>query len=608
MAIDNNSAPVQATAPAPDVSALAQPGPAAAPPAAAPTTAPAAAPDSAAIAAQMAPYEQKAQAATQKAADIANTSTAPPPPGPHARLLAMVQGLALGADAFGKSIATHGREGGVQEVQQVQAEQQQQKIQAQQAREAQKNTQIQQQLMVADTNHKLAQNILLLATLPEEIDAKHVELQGKKQEVAITGADFQAQHGGMTPEQFTQALSGTAPAAGAPANSPTSFFTTNANQQLSAASKILGENDPYVQKLQQTLANPASTPKDLWTASSQVQGALAMQDKVAKATEAKEQAAANSTVGKLSTPEALAAPGAQAAIQAKIDDPTTDPKDVARLRPLLAQAAVAQANAANIKEREARNQQIVNQGDPDNAGKLLANRSLTLAELKSRQVTPKFITDAIAAAQKYDPTFKAAESEAQAKIAASAANQQFFGNTDSLLVKGGTLDQLEEAGRALGNTQIPVINKLENLRKAAAGSGPLAAYYAAQLGVADDGSKVMTGGVGSDASRQSFLDIINADMSPEGRAASVAQVRKQIESQRNGRVGTNPYMKDMYPDPTTRQEVAGQAGTQPVSKNQASPAQQAAAPKGTTGIAPDAAGNLFYHDITGKVLGPAPKE
>ncbi len=511
---------------------------------------------------QMAPFQQKEQAAIQKASDLANTSTAPPPPGPHARLLAMVQGLALGADAFGKSIATHGREGGVEEVQQVEAAQQQQKIQAQQARDAQKNTQIQQQLMVADTNHKLGQNVLMMATLPDELTKSHLAVTGEQQNQAITGADFAAQHGGMTPEQFNQALTGTAPAGNAPAGSPTSFFKTNANQQLDTATKILGDNDQYVQNLKTTLANPNATPKDLWTASSQVQGALAQQDKVAKATEAKEQAAANSTVGKLSTPQALADPGAQAAIQAKIDDPTTDPKDVVRLRPLLAQAAVAQTNAANIKEREARNQQIVNQGDPDAAGKLLADRSLTLAELKSRQVTPQFIAAVVKAAQKYDPTFKAAESEAQAKNAASSGNQQFFGNTDSLLVKGGTLDQLRSAGDALGNTQIPVINKLDNLRKAALGKGPLAAYYAAQLGVADDYSKVMTGGAGSDHSRQQALDIIAADMSNEGREAAIGQIAKQVQSQRNGRIGTNPYMKDMYPDPSTRQEVAGQSGTQ----------------------------------------------
>src|SRR6266849_7825585 len=57
----------------------------------------------------------------------------PARPGPHARLLAMVQGLALGMDAFAKSAATGGREGGVEEVQAVRAQEQEQQIRAQAA-------------------------------------------------------------------------------------------------------------------------------------------------------------------------------------------------------------------------------------------------------------------------------------------------------------------------------------------------------------------------------------------------------------------------------------------------------------------------------------------
>jgi hypothetical protein len=333
--------------------------------------------------------------------------------------------------------------------------------------------------------------------------------------------------------------------------------------------------------LQTIVADPKATPKDLWLATNQLQTQRGLQKEATAEKTARETAAAGSPVGKLGTPEALVAPGAQAAIQAKIDDPATDVNDIPRLRALLPQAAVAQFNAENIKAREARNQQIVNQGSPDDAGQLLANRSLTLSELKSRQVTPKFIADAVLAAQKYDPTFKAAESEGQGRIAGSAANQQFFGNTDSLLVKGGTLDQLATAGSNLGNTKIPALNTLDNWRKAALGQGPQAAYAAAALGVADDYSKVMTGGQGSDTSRLQALNIINKNLSPEGRAAAINQIKLAVTSQRNGRIGTNPYLKDMYPDPSTRTEAAGVAGTQPVPG--AAPA--AATPKVPTGKA-----------------------
>jgi hypothetical protein len=474
----------------------------------------------------------------------------------------MVQGLADGLSAAGTSISTHGREGGAEEVQQLRIQRQQAKQSAEAAAREKQAAELDAQIKTQTLNQMNFSNKLNLATFPDEVTQRHLKTTGEQQTQAITGADFQATHGGMSPEEFSKQLESPTPAA-VPGTTVNPFFLSQAQSVLRAAQTAnIPSTNPAVKNLTAVLANPKATPKDIWTATSQMQTEQTRQGQATEQRTKQEAAEAGGIVGKLSTPEALAAPGAQAAIQARIDDPNTTAADVARLRTLLPQAAVAQLNAENIKAREARNQQIVNQGDPDEAGRLLANRSLTLPELKSRQVTPKFIADAITSAQKYDPTYKAAEAEAQGKIAASPANSQFFGNTDSLLVKGGTLDQLATAYAALGNTPIPVINKLDNLRKAAVGSGPLAAAYAAQLGVADDYSKVISGGGGSDSSRQQALDIMAVNLSPAGQAAAIDQIRKTIESQRNGRISTNPYMKDMYPDPSTRQETPGQAGTQ----------------------------------------------
>jgi hypothetical protein len=358
--------------------------------------------------------------------------------------------------------------------------------------------------------------------------------------------------------------------------------------KTTGAVAILGKDNPAVQAALTAAKDPSATVQSILAAGQGLSVALQQNAQVQDARTKKEAAEAGSPVAKLGTPEALAAPGAQAAIQAKMDDPTTDPNDVPRLRALLPQAAVAQFNAENIKQREARNTQVLSQGDPDAAGKLLANRSLTLDELKSRQVTPQFITAAIQSAQKYDPAFKAAESAGQAKIAGSPANQQFFGNTDSLLVKGGTLDQLATAGSNLGNTKIPALNSLDNWRKAALGQGSQAAYAAAALGVADDYSKVMSGGTGSDTSRLQALNIIAKNLSPEGRAAAINQIRQAVESQRQGRVGTNPYLTDMYPDPAAARATAP------------------AIPTGATHTAKGSDGRLHYTNAQGQDLGVVP--
>ncbi|MGA7856166.1 MAG: hypothetical protein WCA15_22805 [Candidatus Acidiferrales bacterium] len=534
-------------------------------------------------------------AAYKKAQDIANAPTAVPVSGPHARLVSMVQGLALGLDAFGKSIATHGKEGGAEEVTQVQAQQQQQKIQAQQAAQAQKNQQIQNALTIGSTNHALGQSYLLLSTLPTDLalnDLRLPEAQAKlaadKTSLAQTQAEFQSQYG-ISPDQFTAMMSGTSAADPNAVKNLTGY----AQQKLDAASKILKSDDPSLVKAQAVLADPKSAPQDVFGAISAVNREIGLQGQVSKAQEAKDQAFANSPVGKLSTPAALAEPGATAAIQAAIDNPNTDAKDIPTLRSLLPKAAAASFAAETLKAREQRNQQIISQGDPDAAGKLLASRTLTLDELKSRSVTPQFIASAVQAAQKYDPTFKAPEAAAQARIAASPSNAQFFGNTDSLLVKGGTLDQLDAAAKALGNTKIPKLNTVENWKKAETGQGSVSAFATAALGVADDASKVLSGGVGSDTARQEVLDLISRNASPTQISAAITQIRKQIQSQRNGRVSTNPYLKDMFPDPATRQETPGVSGTQPL----------AAPPANATGKARATDGNWYYHDGQGNNLG-----
>jgi hypothetical protein len=596
---------VTAMAP-PDLNGLQQPGPTFA----------------GAVQGSMAPYLQKEQEAIQKAAALANEP--PPPPPPHARLLAMIQGIGAGLSGFGTALATHGREGGAKEVSEIQGEEQQQKIQKQQAATAQKNQQIQQQLMVANTNHTLAQNVMLLATLKNELTKSDLQVQGGKldvigrtqdirtkalQDFTMTG-DLDAYNDTLrqlgTPAGAASAgtpVSGSVPGTGNPvgatatapnasapnASAPNATVSTAGAPAASAPGSAAAPvstippvamaswknsvdaavsaypNDSAIKQYAAILADQNSTSKQMAMAANAAKNRMGALDTGVKSRQEQESADANSLVGKLSTPEALAAPGAQAAIQAKIADPTTSPADVARLQLLLPRAAVAQSNAEAIKAREERTQQAISQGDPNAAGKLLASRVLTLEELKSRQVTSQFINAALAAALKIDPTYKAPEASAQSRIAASPANAQFFGNTDSLLIRGGTLDQLLEAGNHISQNDWQILNKTKNWAELTTGNSGISAYAMKAIGVADDFAKVIGGGAGTDTARATVMGAIDPKLSPAQRASSVDAARGVVESQRNGRVGTNPYMKDMYPDPSLSRQTLAPLGS-PASK------------------------------------------
>lgn len=372
-------------------------------------------------------------------------------------------------------------------------------------------------------------------TMAQKTSADLAAEQAVNQRLAQYGDAVLAAPAAQQPQAYQQALS-------ALANDPSAAVRTAVSQ--------LPQQFPGAQQLQLTLAH-MKTVEDVVAQQKQANEAPGQ---VATSQLAAQKA---DIVQQLSSPAALASPGAQAAIEAKINDPATPQADIARLQLLLPKAGVAQQQALALKTRALQAQQLVQQGDPAAAGALLASRALTLDELRLRNATPQFMESAVSAAQKIDPGFKAAESSAQGKIAGSSANQQFFGNTDSLLThqgpQGGTLDQLQKAATGLPAGKFPALNSIAQWTKASVGSGPLSRFAAAALGVADDYSKVMTGnGGGSDTSRMQALNIIKGAQSPQQMQAAIDQIRQQVQSQREGRLGSNPYLRDMYPDPAAQ--------------------------------------------------------
>ncbi|HEX3941380.1 MAG TPA: hypothetical protein VHX11_07860 [Acidobacteriaceae bacterium] len=203
-----------------------------------------------------------------------------------------------------------------------------------------------------------------------------------------------------------------------------------------------------------------------------------------------------------------------------------------------AKAATARADA--IARQEAA------QGDPAVAGEMLAKGDLTLADLKSRGTTPQFITKAVTAAQKINSTYNPADEVIAEQVAKSPSANQFFGSANSLITKGGTLDQLEKLGKNIPEHDFPVLNTIDDWQELARGKGPLAGYAATALGAADDYGKVMGGGTASDHARDAALTLFSKAASPEMRAQAIAATRNAVLSQRDSRIGTNQFLKRQY--------------------------------------------------------------
>jgi hypothetical protein len=191
--------------------------------------------------------------------------------------------------------------------------------------------------------------------------------------------------------------------------------------------------------------------------------------------------------------------------------------------------------------------QALSQGDPMGAARLLVSGDATLSELKARGATPEYIQQALNGAhQLSNGQYNAQQAEAQYDVAKSATNTAVFQSVKSLTAPGGTLDQIQAAAKDIPQGQIPALNSVADWTKAATGNGPMAKYAALAVGAADDYSKVMGGGTGSDSSRQAALNLFKANMSPEARQGTIDGVRGAVNSQWASRIGQNPVMQRMY--------------------------------------------------------------
>jgi len=198
----------------------------------------------------------------------------------------------------------------------------------------------------------------------------------------------------------------------------------------------------------------------------------------------------------------------------------------------------------------AQQRQALSQGDPKAAAQLLISGDATLSELKARGATPDFIANTLNAAHQLSGgQYNAQAADAQYDVAKSPTNVAFFGSAKSLTDKGGTLDQLAQAGKLIPQSQVKALNSIADWEKAATSNGPLSHYASTALGVADDYSKVMGGGQGSDTSRLQALNLIKANGGPDARAGAIEGIRGAVGSQLQSRIGSNPVLGRMYGTP-----------------------------------------------------------
>jgi hypothetical protein len=606
------AAPVAAApAPAPNLSGLAQPGPAAAPPT-----------DAASVQAQLAGPLAAEQAAYKRAAEIAAQPIVNPK-APHAQLTQIISSIGIGLDSFGKALATHGREGGATEVAEYNAQQQQQKQSAQAAAAAQKNTAIAQQLAVADTNHKLGQNIMFLHTIPNEMTKSDLEVQkeklgvvGQTQDIRTKALQDFVQTGDLAAYQDTLSKTGSAPAtAGASAGAaPTGAASATPGAPAGAgaapaagaippvavaqwknsvdAAASAYPNDEGIKGAAAVIANPNSTPQQMAMAANGAKNRMAALDAGVKSRTEQEAASAgarpkdlNDAVGRLTQAQQAFAVSPTPANQTAVDN-----------------AKAARENFLSAAESEKRTAQAIQDGDPNLLAQGLVSGDVAWSQVVSSR-KPEFATAAFKAADELSMAqtgqhFSAMRNEVNYKQATNPQVQSKLRMIEGMTEKGGSIDIATAAASKLPAFNEKTANKVFNVVSGELGNTAITNFHTAMLGLADEYSQVMGSGGGTDASRQQGLDILHDGYSKGQLAGSIAVMKADITARQKALTADNPTLQKAFP-------AVDSAATPATAKTPV--LRTSAMPLGTTGIAPGPDGKMHYHNIAGHDLGIAPE-
>lgn len=216
-----------------------------------------------------------------------------------------------------------------------------------------------------------------------------------------------------------------------------------------------------------------------------------------------------------------------------------------RIQSALTTAQLAVKTNLDLDAAKKRAEKAAQDGDPNAAGKLLADGDAAPNEITTGR-NSAFAVAAFNAAKKLKPGWSASTAQAEFDQAKSPTNLGFFGSAKSLTDPGGTLDQLATQGKRLKNTDIQVVNSVDNAVKLATGSGPQAHYAATVLGVSDDLAKVLGGGTGTDSSRAEAKALVNSALSQGQREEAIEGIRDAVNSQMASRIGTNSVMQRTF--------------------------------------------------------------
>ncbi len=148
--------------------------------------------------------------------------------------------------------------------------------------------------------------------------------------------------------------------------------------------------------------------------------------------------------------------------------------------------------------------------------------------------------------QKYGKPFDIAQAATDYKQANNPQVQSMLKMVGAMSAPNGELAIAVNAAKALPQMNSSLLNKVFNITETQFGSDAATNFHTAMIGFSDLYAKVMGGGVGTDALRQSAMDVLKDGYSHGQIAGSIKVLQQQIEARRDQMIGNNPYLRKQF--------------------------------------------------------------
>jgi hypothetical protein len=148
--------------------------------------------------------------------------------------------------------------------------------------------------------------------------------------------------------------------------------------------------------------------------------------------------------------------------------------------------------------------------------------------------------------QKYGRPFDIAQATTDYKQANNPQVQSMLKMVGAMSAPNGELAIAVNAAKALPQLNSGMLNKVFNITETQFGSDSVTNFHTAMIGFSDLYAKVMGGGAGTDALRQSAMDVLKDGYSHGQIAGSIKVLQQQIEARKAQMIGENPYLRKQF--------------------------------------------------------------